>query len=246
MQRSLLAELWNSTCHVLTINGIGSPISEALVLSNLDSFHMTELETDFGLSQPTTGPAMIAQELTHQWLTQECQYWPEVHECTADPQNPYGPIIPVRPGCHLTILCQGNRILYEDKFKLAMLEATMEVIADPSIPKIKQCEMFNKWRPLIPASFQDKLCPKPLQSILEEQKTIKKEKQKLYVSKKKKAKNDKMKYIKSIIIVVMCCLCIVTVLLSLLVHYIVTENRAKILERVYLGTGFRQKGRLSS
>jgi hypothetical protein len=47
--------------------------------------------------------------------------------------------------------------------KQAMSEATMEVIADPGIPNIKQCEMFNKWWPLIPASFQDDLCPKPLQ-----------------------------------------------------------------------------------
>jgi hypothetical protein len=50
----------------------------------------------------------------------ECRYWPEVHEKTNDPNNPYGPIIPVRgPGRHETILRQGNRILYEDEFDLA-------------------------------------------------------------------------------------------------------------------------------
>jgi hypothetical protein len=51
--------------------------------------------------------------------TGECRYWPEVHERTTDPKNPYGPIIPVRPGRHRTILRQGNRKLYEDKFELA-------------------------------------------------------------------------------------------------------------------------------
>jgi hypothetical protein len=75
----------------------------------------------------------------------------------------------------------------------AMFETPWDVIPDPGVPNIKQCEMFNKWRPLIPDSFQEELCPKPLQSILEEQKTIKKEKQKLYVSKKKKGKIQKTK-----------------------------------------------------
>jgi hypothetical protein len=74
-----------------------------------------------------------------------------------------------------------------------MFQAAMPEIEDPGIPNIKQCEMFNKWQPLIPAPFQDVLCPKPLQSIMDEQKKIKQEKAKLYVSKKKKAKTDKTK-----------------------------------------------------
>ena len=51
--------------------------------------------------------------------TRECRYWPEVHERTTDPQNPYGAIIPVRPGRPLTILRPCHRILYEDEFELA-------------------------------------------------------------------------------------------------------------------------------
>jgi hypothetical protein len=35
-----------------------------------------------------------------------------------DRKNLYGQIILVCPGCHLTILGQGNRILYESEFKL--------------------------------------------------------------------------------------------------------------------------------
>jgi hypothetical protein len=63
--------------------------------------------------------------------------------------------------------------------KEAMFTAAMPVIEDPGIPSIKQCEMFNKWRPLIPATFQDVLCSKPLQSILDAEKKIKQEKAKL-------------------------------------------------------------------
>jgi hypothetical protein len=50
---------------------------------------------------------------------QECRYWPEVHERTQDPMNPYGRIIPVRPGKHTSILRQGNRILYKGEIDLA-------------------------------------------------------------------------------------------------------------------------------
>lgn len=44
--RSPLAEIWDTTRQVLVVNGIGCPISEALQMSNLNSFHVTELETD--------------------------------------------------------------------------------------------------------------------------------------------------------------------------------------------------------
>jgi hypothetical protein len=46
--RSPLAEIWDTACQVLVIVGIGCPISEALIMSNLNSFHATEQETDVG------------------------------------------------------------------------------------------------------------------------------------------------------------------------------------------------------
>jgi hypothetical protein len=39
----------------------------------------------------------------------------------------------------------------------------------PGIPAIKSCELYNKYRPLVPQPFRDTICPKPLQEVLDNQ-----------------------------------------------------------------------------
>ena len=51
--------------------------------------------------------------------THMCRFWPEVHELTTNPLQPYGRIIPVRPGKHPSVLTRPDRILYEDEVDLA-------------------------------------------------------------------------------------------------------------------------------
>jgi hypothetical protein len=51
--------------------------------------------------------------------TRLCQFWPEVHEQTTNPLQPYGRIVPVRPGRQHAVLKRPNRILYEDEADLA-------------------------------------------------------------------------------------------------------------------------------
>jgi hypothetical protein len=48
-----------------------------------------------------------------------CQFWPEVHERTTNPLQPYGQIVPVRPGHQKAVLKRPGRILYEDEVDLA-------------------------------------------------------------------------------------------------------------------------------
>ena len=64
--RAPMAELYDSNRQVLVINGIGCPVAEALSNSNLNSFHLTELE--IGL-EPTPAVNGIATELEHAWHT---------------------------------------------------------------------------------------------------------------------------------------------------------------------------------
>ena len=51
--------------------------------------------------------------------TRECRFWPEVHVRTTGPLQPYGPIVPVRPGRHKAVLKRPDRLLYEDEVDLA-------------------------------------------------------------------------------------------------------------------------------
>jgi hypothetical protein len=51
-----------------------------------------------------------------------CRFWPEVHKLTADPLQPYGRIVPVRPGrqgWQDSVLKNHDRILYKDDVDLA-------------------------------------------------------------------------------------------------------------------------------
>jgi hypothetical protein len=63
----------------------------------------------------------------------------------------------------------------------------------PGIPPIKRCELYNKYRALVPQPFRDEICPKPPQEVLDNQKKIKNEKvrAKAHAKKKQPAKKDK-------------------------------------------------------
>jgi hypothetical protein len=51
--------------------------------------------------------------------TRECRFWPEIHVLTTDPLQPYGKIVPVRPGRQGAVLKRADRILYEGEVDLA-------------------------------------------------------------------------------------------------------------------------------
>jgi hypothetical protein len=69
------------------------------------------------------------------------------------------------------------------------------VLEVPGIPSIKRCELYNKYRPLVPQPFCDEICPKPPQEVLDNQKKIKNEKvrAKAHAKRKKPAKTEKEK-----------------------------------------------------
>jgi hypothetical protein len=51
--------------------------------------------------------------------TRMCRFWPEVHVRATDPLQPYGQLVPVRPGKQGSVLKRPDRILYEDEVDLA-------------------------------------------------------------------------------------------------------------------------------
>jgi hypothetical protein len=63
----------------------------------------------------------------------------------------------------------------------------------PGIPAIRRCELYNKYRPLVPQPFRDKISPKPPQEVLDHQKITKNEKvrAKAHAKKRKPAKTEK-------------------------------------------------------
>jgi hypothetical protein len=65
-----------------------------------------------------------------------------------------------------------------------------QLLEAPGIPPIKRCELYNKYRPLVPQPYRDTICPKPPQEILDNQKKIKNDKvrAKAHAKKKKPAK----------------------------------------------------------
>ena len=58
----------------------------------------------------------------------------------------------------------------------ALASIQPNVIDAPSIKEIKQCELYLKWRKFVPTIFQDNICPKPSDEILNRNKEIKREK----------------------------------------------------------------------
>jgi hypothetical protein len=75
----------------------------------------------------------------------------------------------------------GDRTREEamDEFNPLLLEA-------PGVPAIKRCELYNKYRPLVPLPFRDIICPKPPQEVLDNQKKIKNDKVRAKANAKKK------------------------------------------------------------
>jgi hypothetical protein len=75
----------------------------------------------------------------------------------------------------------------------ALKEMKPLLLEAPGIPAIKRCELYNKYRPLVPQPFCDVICPKPPQEVLDNQKKIKNEKvrTKAHAKKKKPAKKEK-------------------------------------------------------
>jgi hypothetical protein len=75
--------------------------------------------------------------------------------------------------------------------KQAMEQWKPVLLGAPGIPDIKRCELFNKYRPLVPQPFRDAMCPKPPQGILDGQKKIRAEKAKAKLNAKKKKSKKK-------------------------------------------------------
>jgi hypothetical protein len=67
---------------------------------------------------------------------------------------------------------------------LTTMEATL--LEAPGIPWIKRCELFNKYRSLVPEPCRDVICPKPPQEILDDQKKIKNDKTRAKAHEKRK------------------------------------------------------------
>jgi hypothetical protein len=63
----------------------------------------------------------------------------------------------------------------------------------PGIPPIKRCELYNKYRHLVPEPYRDTICPKPPQEILDDQKKIKNDKTRAKAHEKKKKATKKEK-----------------------------------------------------
>jgi hypothetical protein len=86
---------------------------------------------------------------------------------------------------------------YTDFGKLTREDALRQIkpllLQAPGIPPIKRCELYNKYRALVPQPFCDEICPKPPQEVLDSQEKIKKDKvrAKAHAKKKKPAKKDK-------------------------------------------------------
>ena len=53
--------------------------------------------------------------------------------------------------------------------------------------KMKQVDLYKKWRPLLPAEFQDITCPKPAEKTINQIKDVQKDKNKERQERKKAA-----------------------------------------------------------
>jgi hypothetical protein len=73
-----------------------------------------------------------------------------------------------------------------------MREIQPLLLLAPEIPPIKRCELYNKYRPLVPLPFRDEICPKPPQEVLDSQKKLKNAKVRAKALAKKKNKPAKI------------------------------------------------------
>ena len=55
----------------------------------------------------------------------------------------------------------------------------LETIENKGLSEQKQCEMYFKWRPLIPAEYREALCPRPSDEVIERHRKYKEEKRQM-------------------------------------------------------------------
>lgn len=70
-------------------------------------------------------------------------------------------------------------------------EKHLEALEPPGIKPIKQYELWHKWRPYIPLEYQDILCPKPSQEVIDDIKKSNNERSKKAAGKRRDAKRQK-------------------------------------------------------
>ena len=90
---------------------------------------------------------------------------------------------------------KGNKIAIfrtpeERKPKIKALLSELRVISPPGISMIKQCELFQKWRPYLKECNKDITCPRPAQTTLDCIKKKKNEKARARTAEKSKAKKS--------------------------------------------------------
>ena len=61
----------------------------------------------------------------------------------------------------------------------------MPCLRPPGLSDIKQCELYNKWRKIVPPEYKEIMCPRPPDKVLQK---VKEEKRKKASAKKAKAK----------------------------------------------------------
>ena len=79
-----------------------------------------------------------------------------------------------------------------DRFN-KMKSTTMEIIGPPGIPGIKQVELYEKFRPLLPQQFRNVTCPFPGDEIMEKVRGTRNVKSRQRTDKKRKADSRKGK-----------------------------------------------------
>lgn len=68
----------------------------------------------------------------------------------------------------------------------------LQTLKPPGIAPIKQFELWHKWRPFIPATYQDILCPKPSDAIIKSMKAKSNERSQRAAAKKKATKRQRI------------------------------------------------------
>ena len=63
---------------------------------------------------------------------------------------------------------RGKGVLSDEERKKFVKEAVPDPLKAPGLNKLKQVDLFKKWRPLIPPEFQDVTCPKPPEDVMQE------------------------------------------------------------------------------
>ena len=65
------------------------------------------------------------------------------------------------------------------KAKLLTMYEDLAVVRGRGMSEQKQCEMYFKWRPMIPEEYRDALCPQPSEEAMERHRKFKEEKRQM-------------------------------------------------------------------